>query len=78
MAAAQLKAAAPQFYSQLTEAMRALEVQSILELGSADGNDVYRAQGKMKSIQHLRKHLVECAEMRDTYTRRDQNARQPA
>lgn len=78
MAASQLKAAAPQFYAQLIEAMRALEVQSILELGSADGNDIYRAQGKLKSIQQLRKHLIECSELRDTYTRRDQHARQPA
>ena len=75
MAAAQLKGAAPAFFDQLCAALKAHEVQSILELGAADGNDIYRAQGKLKSVQQLRKHLVECAELRDTYTRRDNNGR---
>lgn len=78
MAAALLKSAAPQFHRQLCEAMRVYEVQSILELGSADGNDVYRAQGKLKTVQQLRKHLSECTELRETYNRRDANARPTA
>lgn len=78
MAAAQLKGAAPQFYSQLCESLRVYEVQSILELGSADGNDVYRAQGKLKTVQQLRKHLSECTELRETFTRRDTHARSSA
>lgn len=75
MAAAQLKGIAPVVFQQLCDALKAHEVQAILELGAADGNDIYRAQGKLKAVQQLRKHLVECTELRETYTRRDQNAR---
>jgi len=78
MAASQMKAAAPNHFQTLCEAFRAYEVQTILELGAADGNDIYRAQGKLKTVQQLRKHLYECYELRDTYTRRDQNARSSA
>ena len=78
MAASALKGIAPNQFQMLCEAFRALEVQAILELGSADGNDVYRAQGKMKFVQQLRKHLTEATELRDTFQRRDQNARHPA
>jgi hypothetical protein len=78
MAAALMKATQPQHFKSFCDAVRAIEVQSIAELASADApNDMFRAQGKMKFVQQLRKHLTECAELRDTYTRRDHNARQP-
>lgn len=76
MAAAQLKAAAPQFYTQLCDAMRSYEVQAIAEILSSDmPHDLFRAQGKVKTVQQLRKHLNECTELRETYTRRENNAR---
>jgi hypothetical protein len=76
MAAALLKGAAPQFYSQLCDALRAYEVQSIAEILSSDvPHEMFRAQGKIKTIQQLRKHLNECTQLRDTYTRRDSNGR---
>jgi hypothetical protein len=75
MAATALKGIAPNQFQMLCEAFRAYEVQTILELGSADGNDVYRAQGKLKSVQQLKKHLVECTELRSTFERRETNAR---
>lgn len=78
MAAALVKATQPQQYKELCDAVRALEGQAIVEMASADApHDMARAQGKWKFIQQLRKHLVECTELRDTYTRRDNNARQP-
>ena len=75
MASTALKGIAPNQFQRLCEAFRAYEVQTILELGSADGNDVYRAQGKLKSVQQLRKHLYECTELRSTFERRENNAR---
>jgi hypothetical protein len=76
MAAAQLKAAAPQFYGQLCDALRAYEVQAIAEILAADvPHEMFRAQGKIKTVQQLRKHLNEATELRETYTRRDANAR---
>ena len=79
MAAAQLKAAAPQFYVQLCDALRSYEVQGITEMLASDvPHEMFRAQGKIKTIQQLRKHLNECTEMRETFTRRDANARSTA
>lgn len=76
MASAQIKASMPQQHRELCDAVRALEVQSIAELAIADTpHDMFRAQGKMKFAQQLRKHLTECSELRDTYTRRDNNGR---
>jgi len=76
MAAAQLKAAAPSFYQALCDAMRAYEVQAIAEILASDvPHEMFRAQGKIKTVQQLRKHLNECTELRETYTRRDANAR---
>jgi hypothetical protein len=76
MSAANLKAAAPQFYAQLCDALRAYEVQAIAEMLAGDTpHDLFRSQGKVKTVQQLRKHLNECFELRDTYSRRDQNAR---
>lgn len=69
MAAALLKAGQPQHFSQLMDALRAYEAQAIVALIAADGNDIYRAQGKVRSVQELRKHLVECSELRSKYTK---------
>lgn len=76
MAGSLIKATMPQQFRELCDAVRALEAQAIVEMASADAaHDMARAQGKWKFIQQLRKHLIECNELRDTYTRRDQNAR---
>ena len=64
MAAALLKGGQPIHFSQLIDALRSYEAQAIVALIAADGNDIYRAQGKVRSVQELRKHLVECSEMR--------------
>jgi hypothetical protein len=79
MAAANLKAAAPQFYVQMCEALRAYEVQAIAEILASDvPHELFRVQGKIKTVQQLRKHLNECTELRDTYTRREVNGRPSA
>lgn len=76
MVASLIKATMPQQFQQLCDAVRAMEVQAIGELASADTpHDMFRAQGKFKAVKQLRKHLVECSQLRDTYTRRDSNAR---
>jgi hypothetical protein len=76
MSAALLKAAAPVAFDQLCNAIRAYEVQAIGEMLAGDApHDMFRAQGKIKTVQQLRKHLTECSELRDTYARRDSNAR---
>ena len=75
MVASLIKSTMPQQFRELCDAVRALEVQAIGELAVADtSHDMFRAQGKMKFVQQLRKHLVECSELRETYTRRNQNA----
>jgi hypothetical protein len=74
MAAALIKAQMPQQFQQLCEAVRAMEVQAIVEMiGNDDPSSIFRAQGKVKTIQQIRKQLVECAELRDTYTKRRDN-----
>ena len=75
MAAATLKGAAAHQFQQLCDALRALEAQTITELVAADGNDLYRTQGKLKIVRQLRKHFVECTELRDTYQRRTSDGR---
>ena len=67
MAAALLKAQQPQQYAFLMDALRAYEAQAIVQLIAADGNDIYRAQGKVRSVQELRKHLVESSELRTRF-----------
>jgi hypothetical protein len=79
LAAAHLKGASPKFFADLCNSLRGLEVQAISEiLASDDPHDLFRAQGKVKTIQLLRKHLNECAELRDTYHRRELNGRPTA
>jgi len=79
MASTLIKATLPQQFKELCDAVRALEVQAISEMAIADTpHDMFRAQGKMKFIQQLRKHLVECSELLDTYTRRDTHGRSSA
>jgi len=76
MAATALKGIAPNQFQMLCEAFRAYEVQAIAEMLSGDApHDLFRAQGKVKTVQQLRKHLYECTEMRGTFERRDTNAR---
>jgi hypothetical protein len=71
MAAADLKAAAPQQYAQLVDAIRAYEKASIVDMVSSDQpHEIFRAQGGVKILSHLRKHLKECTELRATYQRR--------
>jgi len=76
MTASLIKATMPQQFRELCDAVRVLEVQAVTEMALAEApHDMARAQGKWKFIQQLRKHLVECHELRETFTRRDQNAR---
>jgi hypothetical protein len=76
MAAASLKGTSPASFQQLCDAFRSCEKQAIAELTLADTvHDMFRAQGKLKTVRQLRKHLVECTELRDTYQRRETNAR---
>lgn len=71
MAAAQLKGMAPNQYSALMTALRAYEAQTIAEMISGDQpHEIFRAQGGVKILSTLRKHLVECTELRDTYQQR--------
>jgi hypothetical protein len=72
MAAAQLKGSAPQTFKDLCDGVHGLEEQAISELMAADTvHDMYRAQGKMKLVQQLHKHLSECTELREGYQRRN-------
>lgn len=71
MAAAQLKAAAPNQYLALVTAIRAYEAQTIAEMISGEQpHEIFRAQGGVKILSSLRKNLVECTELRDTYQKR--------
>lgn len=71
MIASLIKATMPQQFRELCDAMRALETKSLTELASADrDSEMFRAQGSFKMVRQLRKHLVECSELRETYTRR--------
>jgi hypothetical protein len=75
MAAAPLKAAAPQQFAALVEAIRSYEVATITDMVSKDNShDVFRAQGGVKILSALRRHLQECSELRATYQRREPNA----
>lgn len=75
MAAASLKASAPQHYAALVDAIRAYEVATIADMVSSENpHDVFRAQGGVKILSALRKHLQECSELRATYQRREPNA----
>lgn len=76
MAAAQLKGIAPVVFQQLCDALKAHEAQLIADALAGDNpNDLFRAQGRVKAVQAIRKHITDCAALRETYTRRDQNAR---
>jgi hypothetical protein len=76
MAAATLKGSNPVQFQALCAAFRDCEKQAVVELTAADTvHDMFRAQGKLKTVRQLRKHLVECSELRDTYQRRDSHAR---
>ena len=76
MAAAQLKGIAPSVFQQLCEALKAYEASLIAEALAGDNpNDLFRGQGRVKAAQALRKHIAQCTELRETYTRRDNNAR---
>ena len=74
LAAAALKAGAPQPFKDICEGVKALEQQISGELLAADTiHDMYRAQGKMKLVQLLHKHLSQCNELREGYQRREKN-----
>jgi hypothetical protein len=76
MAAAQLKGIAPTVFQLLCEALKAYEASLIAEALAGDNpNDLFRGQGRVKATQAIRKHITQCAELRETYTRRDTNAR---
>ena len=70
MAAALLKAGQPQHFQQLCEALRSYEAQSIVSLIAADMDaDIHRAQGKVRAIQELRKHIAESSELRARFSK---------
>lgn len=69
MAAALLKAGQPQHFGMLVDALRAYEAQAIVALIAADDNDIYRAQGKVRAIQELRKHVMESSELRARFSK---------
>ena len=76
MAAAQIKGIVPTVFDQLCAALKAHEALLIAEALAGDNpNDLFRAQGRVKAVQMIRKHITDCTELRETYTRRDQNAR---
>lgn len=76
MAAASLKGIAPVVFEQLCAALKAHEAQLITDALAGDNpNDLFRAQGRVKAVQSLRRHITDCTELRETYQRRDQNAR---
>jgi hypothetical protein len=76
LAAANLKAVSPSYFNDLLSALRTYEVQAIAEiLASDEPPDLFRAQGKVKTVQQIRKHLIECTELRETYQRREANGR---
>jgi hypothetical protein len=78
MACAQIKGIVPTVFDQLCVALKAHEAQLIAEALAGDNpNDLFRAQGRVKAVQAIRKHITDCTELRDTYTRRDTNARNP-
>ena len=70
MAAADLKAASPNHFQTFCNALREYELSSVAEMIASDAPDVFRAQGKVKTIQQLRKHITECTELREQYLRR--------
>jgi hypothetical protein len=76
MAAASLKGVAPVAFKELCDALKAHEAQLIADALAGDNpNDLFRAQGRVKAVQAIRRHITDCAELRETYTRRDHNAR---
>jgi hypothetical protein len=75
MAAATLKGVGGHAFQQVCAALRSLEKQAVTELVVADGNELYRVQGKLKILRQLRKHFVECTELRDAYQRRNEHGR---
>lgn len=71
MVACDLRATNPTIFQRLVSAVRSLEVQAIADMVSSDQpHEVFRSQGGVKTIQRLRKHIAECAELRDQYERR--------
>lgn len=71
VAAANLKAVAPQLFDKLVDAIRVYEASVIITALDGDEiRDIFRAQGGVKIIKSLRKHLQECNELRATYERR--------
>lgn len=74
LVAAVLKATAPTQFKALCDALLAFEQQASGELAAADTtHDIFRAQGKLKLVQQLHKHLSQCAELREGYQRREKN-----
>jgi hypothetical protein len=76
LASCELRARAPEAFKTFCDALRAYETNAIVEsLAGDESKDLFRSQGKVKTIQELRKHIANCAELRDSYVRRDGNAR---
>lgn len=74
MAAADLKAAAPNQFLALVNAVRAYEATTITEMISGDQpHEIFRSQGGVKILTQLRKHLAECTELRAQYQQRTNN-----
>lgn len=76
LTAVKLKAASPETYAELVECFRSIEKKAIAELLAGDQpHEIFRGQGVVKKIQEIRRHLQNCSQLRDTYVRRQDNAR---
>lgn len=70
MAAANLKAAAPDQFEKLLDAARLLEDKSITDFLAADAAGIFGAQGRANLARELRKRFEECLEKRKAYETR--------
>lgn len=70
IAAANLKAAAPDQFEGLVEAFRLLESKYRDDYLAADANVIFNAQGRAWLAAQLRTRLEKCFEQRRTYEQR--------
>ena len=70
IASCNLKLASPTHFKTFCDTLKAYELSLIEEVLAADAPDVFRAQGKVKTIKQLIKHIEQCNELRETYGRR--------
>ena len=70
MAAANLKAVAPEQFERLVDAFKLLEARHQQELNVADATVIFGAQGKNWLATQLRVRLENCHEQRRNYENR--------